>query len=61
MALLYVCGSGVIVQVDECKYRKRKYSRGHIFEGIRILGGVEITHEKNVFLSEFLKKKCKKP
>ena len=45
-------GNGIIVQIDECKFGKRKYNQGHVVEGIWILGGVELTNEKKVFLIE---------
>lgn len=43
-------GEGIIVEVDETKLGKRKNNRGHPVEGIWILGGVERTIERKVFL-----------
>ena len=45
-------GPGVYVQIDECKFGKRKYHRGHRVDGVWIVRGVEITDEKKVFLVE---------
>lgn len=38
---MMVGGSGVIVEIDECKLGKRKYNRGHRVEGAWVVGGVE--------------------
>jgi hypothetical protein len=43
-------GEGVEVELDESKFGKRKYNRGHFVEGVWILGGVERTLERKVFL-----------
>ena len=37
----YVGDNQVIVEIDECKIAKRKYHRGHHFEGAWIAGGVD--------------------
>ena len=39
-------GSGKIVQIDESKFRKRKYHRGHHVEGQWVLGGIESDSRK---------------
>jgi hypothetical protein len=44
-------GPGIVVEVDESKFGKRKYHRGHAVEGVWILGGVERTQERRVFLA----------
>ena len=44
-----ICGEGVIVEVDESKFGKRKYHRGHHVEGAWVVGGVERTPERRVF------------
>ena len=43
-------GEGIIVEIDEAKFGKRKYNRGHSVEGVWILGGVERTPERKAFL-----------
>jgi hypothetical protein len=43
-------GEGVVVEIDETKMGKRKYKRGHRVEGVWIVGGVERTPERRVFL-----------
>jgi transposase-like protein len=43
-------GPGIIVQIDECKLGKRKYHRGHKVEGVWVIGGVEKTEKRAVFL-----------
>jgi len=42
-------GEGIIVEIDESKFGKRKYNRGHRVEGIWVVGGVEITPERRMF------------
>jgi hypothetical protein len=43
-------GPGVIVEIDETKLGRRKNNRGHHVEGVWVLGGVERTLERRVFL-----------
>lgn len=45
-------GEGIIVEIDETKISKRKYNRGHRVEGAWVLGGVERTEERKLFLVE---------
>lgn len=47
---IIIGGDGVLVQVDETKLGKRKYNRGHRVEGVWVIGGVELTEERKVFL-----------
>ena len=42
-------GPGVIIEIDESKFGKRKYHRGHHVEGVWIVGGVERTEERKAF------------
>lgn len=44
-------GPGVIVELDESKFGKRKYHIGHHVEGVWVLGGVERTVERRLFLT----------
>jgi len=37
------------VEIDESKFGKRKYNRGHRVEGVWVVGGIERTEEKKVF------------
>lgn len=43
-------GNSIIVEIDESKFGKRKYHRGHRVEGVWVVGGVERTQERRVFL-----------
>jgi transposase-like protein len=43
-------GKDIIVEVDESKFGKRKYHRGHRVEGVWILGMVERTEARRVIL-----------
>jgi transposase-like protein len=42
-------GENVIVEIDESKFGKRKYHRGHPVEGAWVIGGVERAAERRVF------------
>ncbi|KAG0438242.1 hypothetical protein DMUE_3206, partial [Dictyocoela muelleri] len=48
-------GNEKIVEIDESKFGKRKYERGHKVDGVWILGAVERSNERRIIL-----KKCKK-
>ena len=52
--LEYIGGPGIEVQLDESKFGKRKYHKGHKVDGVWIFGDVELTQEKS-----FLPKKLK--
>ncbi|OAD80324.1 hypothetical protein PHYBLDRAFT_137880 [Phycomyces blakesleeanus NRRL 1555(-)] len=43
-------GQSIIVEIDESKFGKRKYHRGHRVEGVWVLGGIEKTAERKTFL-----------
>lgn len=43
-------GEGVIVELDESKFGKRKYHRGHRVEGVWVFGGIERTEKKKSFV-----------
>ena len=49
---LKIGGPNIIVEIDESKLAKRKYNRGHHVEGVWIVGGVEKTPERNIFVVE---------
>jgi transposase-like protein len=38
------------VEVDESKFGKRKFNQGHRVDGVWVLGGVERTQERKLFL-----------
>ncbi len=42
-------GPGIVVEIDESKFGKRKYHRGHRVEGAWVIGGVERTQERLLF------------
>ncbi|KAI8968607.1 hypothetical protein BDF20DRAFT_800004, partial [Mycotypha africana] len=41
----------IIVEIDESKFGKRKYHRGHHVEGIWVVGGNEKTPQRKAFLT----------
>jgi IS1 family transposase len=43
-------GHGVTIEIDESKISKRKNNRGHHVEGAWVVGGVERTSEKRLFV-----------
>jgi len=43
-------GEGVIVEIDESKFGKRKYNRGHHIEGVWVIGGIERSTERRFFV-----------
>jgi hypothetical protein len=45
-----VGGDGIIVEIDESKFGKRKYNRGHRVDGYWVLEGVERTDERKLFV-----------
>lgn len=44
-----VGGMGIVVEIDESKFGKRKCNGGHYVEGCWVFGGVEITPEHRFF------------
>jgi transposase-like protein len=44
-------GEGIIVEIDEWKFGKRKNHRGHHVEGVWVVGGVERTPDRKVFIT----------
>ncbi|CAB9517970.1 Inherit from opiNOG: protein Hydra magnipapillata [Seminavis robusta] len=42
-------GEGIVVEIDESKFGKRKYNRGHRVEGSWVFGGVENTEARKYF------------
>jgi transposase-like protein len=45
-----VGGEGVVVEIDESKFGKRKYNRGHRVEGAWVIGGIERTQSRKFFV-----------
>jgi ISXO2-like transposase domain len=45
----FIGGPGVVVEVDESKFGKRKYNRGKHVEGAWVIGGIERTLEGKFF------------
>jgi hypothetical protein len=45
-------GPGIVVEVDESKFGKRKHHRGHPVEGVWVIGGVERGGDRGVFLAQ---------
>jgi hypothetical protein len=46
---MVIGGQGVVVEVDESKFGKRKYHRGHHVKGVWVIGGVKRTNERLMF------------
>jgi hypothetical protein len=44
-------GPGIIVEVDESKFGKRKCNRDHHVKGVWVIGGVESTASWSLFVS----------
>jgi transposase-like protein len=44
-------GEGIVVEVDESKFGKRKYNRGKHVEGAWVIGGIERTPERKFFVT----------
>ncbi|CAO3642787.1 unnamed protein product [Cunninghamella blakesleeana] len=44
-------GEGIVVEIDESKFGKRKNNRGHRVEGVWVLGSIEITNTRKIFLT----------
>ncbi len=47
-SLQMIGGPGIVVEVDESKFGKRKYHRGHRVDGCWVLGMVERTNERRL-------------
>lgn len=47
---MLIGGEGVEVEIDESKFAKRKYHRGRMVEGCWIVGGVEKTPQRKIFV-----------
>lgn len=45
-----VGGEGVVVEIDESKFGKRKYNRGHRVEGAWVIGGIERSQSRKFFV-----------
>ncbi|CEP16296.1 hypothetical protein [Parasitella parasitica] len=43
-------GEGVVVEIDESKFGKRKYNRERCVEGIWVVGGIERTKQRRCFM-----------
>ena len=49
-------GKGIVVEIDESKFGKRKNYRGRRVDGVWVIGGVEKTSEKRCFLKKVKKR-----
>ncbi|KAG0439710.1 hypothetical protein DMUE_2243, partial [Dictyocoela muelleri] len=45
-----IVGEGVIVEIDESKFGKRKYHRGHRVEGVWVFGMMERFGDRRIIL-----------
>lgn len=51
-------GDGIIIEVDESKFGKRKYNKGHKVDGVWIIGCVERSEKKRIILEAIKKRDC---
>jgi transposase-like protein len=42
-------GEGIVVEIDESKFGKRMYHKGHRVKGVWVVGGVERTEARRIF------------
>ncbi|KCZ78676.1 hypothetical protein H311_00290 [Anncaliia algerae PRA109] len=49
-------GSNIIVEIDESKFGRRKYNKGHHVEGVWVIGCVERTANKKIILQKVEKR-----
>ena len=49
-------GENIVVEIDESKFGKRKYNKGHRVEGVWVIGGVERTNNRLMFAEAVEKK-----
>ena len=49
---IVIGGENIVVEIDESKFGKIKHNRGHSVNGAWVLGGVERTTERKMFLLE---------
>jgi hypothetical protein len=47
---MQIGGPGLVVEIDESKFGKRKYNRGHHVDGVWVLGGVERSQQRKMFV-----------
>lgn len=50
LPIVKIGGPGIIVEIDESKFGKVKYHRGHRVEGVWVFGMVENTPERKIIL-----------
>ena len=52
-------GDGIIVEIDEAKFGRRKYNRGRLITGQWLFGGIERRTKKcSFYLFEIVRQKC---
>jgi hypothetical protein len=51
----------VIVEIDESKFGKRKYNKGHCFDGVWGIDGVERTNNRLMFVETVEKRATTTP
>ncbi|KII61214.1 hypothetical protein RF11_11299 [Thelohanellus kitauei] len=49
---MQIGGPGIEVEIDECKLGKNTHHKGHTLSGAWVLGGVERTRQRRLFLVE---------
>ena len=57
-SLPVIGGPGIIVDIDESKFGKRKYHRGHRVDGVSVLGMVERTPQRKIILIKVSNRKA---
>jgi hypothetical protein len=56
---LMIGGLNIIVEIDETKFGKRKYHRGHRLDGVWVISGFERTTQRRILCVSVKKENMK--